>query len=196
MGFYDIIGEHDRLHPIVLDHLLEHIQRMQRHTDVTDLAGSLCLQRSLHGAAGGQDLLQLRHVGIMELIQVDVVRTEVFQAGLNILRETRLVPGHGFGGQDKVLPDALQGVAKVFLRNGVATGRVYVVDAHVLHFMHQYTGTFRIDALDGDTTKAQMRNLQAGFSKCIIFYNVYPLSLIFSSLVILITSSFSYFLPL
>ena len=121
-------------------------------------------EQSLQRAAGSDHLLQLGHGGIVDLVEVNIVRAEVTQARFNVRRHGLGGAGHALGGEDEMLPDALQTVAQVFLADGVAPGGVDVIDAGVLQKVHQLPGALPVDALDGNAAEAHAGNGQAGFA--------------------------------
>ena len=55
---------------------------------------------------------------VVNLIEVDVIRAQVAQAGLDILGHGLPVPGHGLRGQDELVPAALDGLPDKLLADG------------------------------------------------------------------------------
>ena len=101
----------------------------------------------------------------MDLIKVNIVRPQVGKADINILCHSLLRPRHTLGGDDELVPDALQGIAQVFLADGVAPGGINVIHAGIHQCLHQRLGALRVDALDGNAAKAHTGDLQTGLSK-------------------------------
>ena len=164
LGLHDVVGEHDRLHPVQLQGSLEYLRRVGGEAGVADLPRRPGLHQGLQSAAGGADLLQLLEAGIVDLVEVYVVRAEVFQADLDVPGHPLLVPAHGLGGQDKLLPAALDGLADELLADRVAPGGVDVVDPRRLHGVQKLLGRLRVDALDGDASQSHPGDLQSGLA--------------------------------
>ena len=59
-------------------------------------------------AAGGADLLQIRRGRVVNLVQVNIVGAEIFQADVNVLRHGLRRAGHALGGKHEMLPNALK----------------------------------------------------------------------------------------
>ena len=137
---------------------------MGGQSDVTDLPRIPGLLQSLQGPAGGADLLQLLQTGIVDLVEIDVIRAEVAKAGLDVPGHSLPVPAHGLGCQDELVPAALDGPADELLADAVASGGIYVVDASGLHCVQQLSGGLRVDPLDGDAPQPQPGYLKAGLA--------------------------------
>ena len=137
---------------------------MGSEADVTDLSGLPGFQQGLQGSAGGADLLQLLEVGVVDLIEVYVVRAEVFQTGFDVPGHPLLVPAHGLGGQNKFIPAALNGLADELLADRVAPGGVDVVDARSLHRVQQFFRRLGVNALNGDAPQSHPGDLQTGLA--------------------------------
>ena len=65
---------------------------------------------------------------------------------------------------------ALDGLTDQLLTDGIAPGGVDVVDARSADSFQQFSGSSGVDPLDGDASKAQPGDLQAGFSQCNILH--------------------------
>ena len=162
----NVIWEHDGFDFVaeLVDEAAQNVQAVGGYADVADFSGLSGLVQGLPGSAGGKDLVDVLFARVVELIQVDKVCAQVGQAGFNVLLHRGGVPRHGFGGQDKVFPPALQGLAQVFLRDGIAAGGVDVVDAVFLQLVHDGFRVGRVGALDGDASKRYKGGLEAGLS--------------------------------
>ena len=106
--FHDVVGEHDGLHPWQLQRHPEGFQRVGSDADMADLPGRLRRRQGFQRAAGGADLLQIRRGRVVNLVQVNIVGAEIFQADVNVLRHGLRRAGHALCGKHKMLPDALQ----------------------------------------------------------------------------------------
>ena len=84
---------------------------MGGQADMADLARSLGLLQCFQSAAGRRHLLQLLRSGIVDLVNIDIVGAQIAKAGFNIRSHGFPGAGHALGGDDKILPDALQGIA-------------------------------------------------------------------------------------
>ena len=144
---------------------------MGSDADVADLTGLTGCHQGLQCAAGGGDGVQIGKGGVMNLIQFNIIGTEVAQAHVNVLGHALSGAGHGLGGQDELLPDALQSVAQIFLTDGVATGGIDVVDAAVGQTVDEGLGALGVDALDGDAAEAQGRDGKAGAAQSLIIHD-------------------------
>ena len=127
------------------------------------------------GTAGGADLLQLRHSGVMYLVEVDMVCSQVGEAGLDVRFHGLPVPGHGLGGQDELVPPALDGLPDELLTDRVAPGGVDVVDPGGEHRVQQGPCLRGADPLDGDAAKSQAGDLQSGPAKCNVLHVLFLL---------------------
>ena len=137
---------------------------MGRHADVADFSRGFGFQQGFQRTAGGDDGFQLLRGDVVNLVKVNVVRSQVFQAGLNVCRHGVPGPGHTLGGQDKILPDALQGVAQILLADSIAPGCVNEVHPGIPQFVDQRLRPFRVNALDGNAAKTHTGDLEARFS--------------------------------
>ena len=108
----------------------------------------------------------------MELIKINIIRPQIFQAGLHVRRHGLFCQPAALGGQHKLIPDALQGVAQVLLADGVAPGGVDVIDPRLHQLPDESLGPLRIDALDGNAAEAQPGHPQARFAQNTIFHIV------------------------
>ena len=137
---------------------------MSRHADVTDFSRRFRFQQGLQRAAGGNHRFQLLRGDVVDLIQVNIVRAQIFQALFNVRRHGVPGAGHALGGNHKLLPDALKGVAQIFLTDGVSPGGVDEVHPGIPQFVDQRLRPFRVNALDGNAAKAHTGDLEARFS--------------------------------
>ena len=159
---HNVVGEHDGLHPVQRQSPPEDLQGVGGNAQVADLPGAFCLLQRLQRAARAADLLQLLRRGVVDLVQVYVVRAQIVLAGLDVRRHGRPVPGHGLGGQDERLPVALNGLPDQLLADRVAPGGINVVDAAGPDRLQQRGSLMGVHALDGNAAEAQPGYLQPG----------------------------------
>ena len=143
---------------------------MGGQANVTDLALPLGFQQSLQSTAFLGDLLQLRHVGVVDLIQIDIIGLQITQADVDVLCHGLAGAGHTLGSQHELIPDALQRITQILFADGIAPGGVDVVDTGIHQLMHQLFGAFGVDALDGDAAQTNAGNFQSGFAQNTIFH--------------------------
>ena len=149
---------------------------MGGQADVPYLALLLGFQQRFHRTAGGQDGFQVFQAGIVELVQLNVVGAQVFQAfgqlGAHILGGE----GAAFGGQHELIPQAqfFQRLPDPAFADGVCPGGIDIVDACFMHRLEQSAGARLIDALDGNTAKAQTGDFQAGLAQRNILHDTKP----------------------
>ena len=134
------------------------------HADMPDFSRGLGFPQSFQGAAGSHDLRELLRRNVVNLIEVNVIRAQILKALVDVRRHGLLGPGHGFAGQHEVLPDALQGVAQVFLTDGIGPGGVDKIYPGIPKLMHQLLRPLRVNALNGDAAEAHPGDFQPGFS--------------------------------
>ena len=139
--------------------------------DMADLPGRFRRRQGFQRAAGGADLLQIRRGRVVNLVQVNIVGAEIFQADVNVLRHGLRRAGHTLCGKHKMLPDALQSDPQVFLADGIAPGSINVIDAVFQQLVHKGFGSLRVDALDGDSPKAHAGDFQSGFAEDSVFHS-------------------------
>ena len=75
---------------------------------MSDLPGLFRIHKCFQCTTGGADLLQIRRGRIMNLVQVNIVCAEVFQADIDVLRHGLRCAGHALGGKHEMLPNALK----------------------------------------------------------------------------------------
>ena len=135
---------------------------------------SLCLgfQQGFHGAAGGQDFIQIFRAGVVELVQVNVIGAQVFQAGGKLGFHLCLGQRTALGGKDKFIPQAqfLQRLADPLLADGVSAGGINIIDARLMRGFQHGAGARFINALHRNAAKAQARNPQPGAAKINILH--------------------------
>ena len=168
--FHQIVGEHDCLHPVHVQGLFEDLGGVSGEADVPDGSGGLGVSQGFQRPAGGGDGFQVLQGRVVELVEVDVVRAEIAQAGFHVLLHGLLRQPTALGGQDKLVPDALQAVADVFLADGIAPGGIDVVDARLQQPVHERFGALRVNALNGDAPKAQPGDFQTCFAQYSVFH--------------------------
>ena len=139
--------------------------------DMSDLPGLFRIHKGFQCAAGGADLLQIRRGRVVNLVQVNIVGAEIFQADVNVLRHGLRRAGHTLCGKHKMLPDALQTDPQVFLADGIAPGSIDVVDAVFQQLVHKRFRPLRVNALDGNSPKAHAGDFQSGFSEDSVFHS-------------------------
>ena len=132
----------------------------------------LGFQQGFHGAAGGQDFIQIFRAGVVELVQVNVIGAQVFQAGGKLGFHLRLGQCTALGGKDKFIPQAqfLQRLADPLLADGVSAGGINVIDARLMRGFQHGAGARFINALHRNAAKAQARNPQPGAAKINILH--------------------------
>ena len=135
-----------------------------------DGSGGLGVSQGFQRPAGGGDGFQVLQGRIVELVQVDVVRAEIVQAGFQVLLHGLLRQPTALGGQDKLVPDALQAVADVLFADGIAPGGIDVVDARLQQPVHKRFGALRVNALNGDAPKTQPGDFQTCFAQYSVFH--------------------------
>ena len=169
---HNIIGEHDGLQTvgILLHQDFQGVGAVGGDADVADLPGGLGLRQGLPGAAGAEHLPDVLLRQVVELVQVDEPGAQVGQAGLDVPGHALPVPAHALGGQDELVPPALQRRAQVLLGHGIAPGGVDVVDAVLLQLVHHGAGVFRVGPLDGDAPEGEPGDVQAGAAERDVFH--------------------------
>ena len=94
----NIIGEHHSFDFRHVQRRLKHGSQMRRDADMPHHTGSLCFQQGFHRAAGGKDGFQRVKARVVELVQLDMVGAQVFQAGRQLLFHICLGHGAALGG--------------------------------------------------------------------------------------------------
>ena len=138
---------------------------------MADSARRFGLQQGFQRAAGGADLLQIRRGRVVNLVQVNIVGAEIFQADVNVLCHGLRRAGHALCGKHKMLPDSLQADPQVFLADGIAPGSIDVIDAVFQQLVHKGFGSLRVNALDGDSPKTHAGDFQPGFAEDSVFHS-------------------------
>ena len=168
--FHNVIREHDGFHPIELQQAAEHLHRVGSHTNVANLSGLLCFQHGLQCAAGSKNLVKGSIRRVMELVKVNVIGAQIVQTAVNVRCHLLFCGSSALGGKNKMLPNALQRKAQIFLADGVAAGGIDIVHALRHHHPQQLPRPQGINALNGDAAEANPGHPQAGFSKNPIFH--------------------------
>ena len=145
---------------------------MGGNANVPHNALGLGFQQGFHGAAGGQDFIQVFRAGVVELVQVNVIGAQVFQAGGKLGFHLCLGQRTALGGKDKFIPQAqfLQRLANPLLADGVSAGGINVIDARLMRGFQHGSGARFINALHRNAAKAQARNPQPGAAKINILH--------------------------
>ena len=170
LGFHNVIGEHDGLHPVQGQCLFKDLGRMGGQADVADLPGGTGLQQGFQCAAGGDDLLQLGHAGVVYLIQVDIVGAEVAEACFNVCLHCFAGACHALCCKNELVTPSVDCAADVFFADGVAACRVDIVYSAFNKGVDKRLCLFRIDALNGDAAETDAGNLKPGFAECYILH--------------------------
>ena len=76
--------------------------------DMSDLSGLFRGRQRFQRTAGGTDLLHVGWRRIVDLVQVNIVCAEVFQADIDVLRHGLRRAGHALGGKHEMFPNALK----------------------------------------------------------------------------------------
>ena len=112
----------------------------------------------------------------MELIDVDIVRTEIIQGGLKIPPEILRRPGCGLGRDIDLIPgDVRKSFAHFFFAVGISPCGVKITDASLIGHAKELYGFFPGDPLDGQGAESVLGNGNTGTAKCDLFHAV-PLS--------------------
>ena len=135
-----------------------HLQPVVGDADVADVALLLGLQHHGKDAVGVVDVRQ--NGGIVELEQVDVIRAEAPQALLNVGSDRFFIFSGTLGGDHHLVPDAVQGLAQLFLAVGVHIGGVEVVDAAIHGPADQLHRVRLGDPLDGQGAEGCLGDVQ------------------------------------
>lgn len=91
---------------------------------------------------GGQDFIQVFRAGVVELVQVNVIGAQVFQADGKLGFHLCLGQRTALGGKDKFIPQAqfLQRLADPLLADGVSAGGINVIDARLMARLSAWRG--------------------------------------------------------
>ena len=164
LHLHDVVGEHHRLNlvGVLLHQQAQGFQGVSGGSNVADFPLCLGLGQGLIGPVGAKDLVKVLQGQVVNLVQVDIVGLKVSQADANVLLHSLTAAGHGLGGQDELVPAALQGSTQIFLRYRVAPGGVDEIDAELLQLVHHCQGVGGVGALDGDAAKGDGGHLQSG----------------------------------
>ena len=107
----------------------------------------------------------------MNLIQIDIIRAQIMQAGFNILRHRFLCAGHGLGRQHKFFAQAaFQRFAQKRLADRVAARGIDIIHAALRKPLHQFPRDGRVHLLNRNAAEAHARHAQAGFAQSRIFH--------------------------
>ena len=99
---------------------------------------------------------------IVELIQINVIRPQVVQGGVQILPEFLRVLGGGLGGDVDLASDAVEGLSQLHLAVGVSPGGVEEADARPISLPGQMHRILLRNALDGQRAKTVFVHRDAG----------------------------------
>ena len=134
-----------------------------------DIALFLHLQSGGEGAVGVVYIRQLG--GVVELEEIDVICPQGAEALFNVAEDGLFVPPAALGGNDHILPHALQGLAQFFLAVGVHVGGVEVVDPAVYGPADQLHRVGRGNPLDGQGAEGRLRHHQFRPPQSDFFHN-------------------------
>ena len=118
--FHDVVRKHNGLYPREIDCHLEKIDRVERDSDVTDLACGFCLKERFKRAAGCHYSFKITGAGVMYLIEVYVVRAKIFKACIDILCHCIFSARHALCGKHKAVSDALKRKSEIFLTHSIS----------------------------------------------------------------------------
>ena len=156
-------GELKRIIQAGKNGFLGHVQTVVGDADMADEALLFGFQ---HGVVQSDAVAGARHIiGIVELVDIDVIGFEQAQAGVQVLPEFLHRFGMGFGGDDDAFAHVGKRVAHLFLAVGIGTGGVKIVDAVVIGFAQQITGFIHGYALHGQCAETVFIHNQIGASK-------------------------------
>ena len=153
-------GELQCLVQAAFNGLVRHREPMVGDADVPHHTLRFCFQYGLvqAGAVAG-----LGAEGrIVELVQIDVVRPQIVQRGVQVLPELLRVLGGGLGSDVDLRADAVEGLPQLHLAVGIGPGSVEEADASPIRLPGQMHRIFLRNALDGQRTKAVFVHRDAG----------------------------------
>ena len=171
-------GELQRLVQAGLDGLVGHGQPVVGDADMADLTLALCLQRRVVEAAlipgpGTEGR-------VVELIDIHIVRPQVFEGGLQIPPKALRVLGVRLGGDDDLVPDPVQRLAQLYLAVRVPAGRVVKIDPRVIGHAHEADRLRLGNALDRQRAEAVFAYVQSRAAQCDSVHFHPPLAFIFA----------------
>ena len=153
-------GELQRLVQAAFNGLVRHREPMVGEADVPHHALCLGLQ---HGLVQPGAVTGLGAEGrIVELVQIDVVRPQVVQRGVQVLPELLRVLRRRLGGDVDLRADAVEGLPQLHLAVGIGPGGVEEADARPVSFPGQMHCILLRNALDGQRAKAVFVHRDAG----------------------------------
>ena len=145
--------------------LLRQADAVVGDADVKDLALLLRLQHAFVQAAAVAG--SGHEGGVVELIDVDVVRAQIPQAGLQVGPECLRLGGPSLGGNVDFVPQVREGCAQLFLTVGVAAGGIEVGDASLQGPAQQRHRFLLGDALDRQCAEGHLIHGDPGFSQSV-----------------------------
>ena len=95
----------------------------------------------------------------MELVNINIIRIQHFQAGFQILAHICPVLGAAFGGNHQLVAEALKGIAQLFLAVGVGPGGIEIIHASLKGTAQQGGGFLLTDTLNGQSPESVFFNL-------------------------------------
>ena len=110
----------------------------------------------------------------MELVQIDVVRPQIVQGGVQVLPELLRVLRRRLGGKVHLAPDAVEGLSQLHLAVCIGPGGVEEADAHPISFPGQMHRIFLRNALDGQRAKAVFVHRDAGAAQSNQIHSINP----------------------
>jgi hypothetical protein len=114
-------------------------------------------------APGALDLLPGLVAGyVVELVEVDPVCAEVPEAGLELYLKLSGGPFTGFGGEDNLVPDILEGFPDALLAHSIAPRGVEIVDPELVTSADDRDRLLFCDSLDGDASESHGLNPETG----------------------------------
>ena len=131
---------------------------------MTDLSRRLCLKKCLERAAGRYHLFKIRRSGVVDLIKVDIIGSEVLEADVNVIRHRFLGARHALGRKHELFAHALERVAEIFLAYGISARGVDKIDAFLYHIGNESLRALGVDLLYRNSAKSEAGYLESCFS--------------------------------
>ncbi len=103
--------------------------------------------------------------GIVELVNVNIVGLQGFQAGVEILPEILCLQGGGFGGDHNIFPHVVEGITDFGFAVRIGTGSIKVIDAMVVGFAEQLGCFLHGNTLNRQGAETVFAHGEIGFSQ-------------------------------